>query len=57
MILQRAAASTVAAKAVELGMKTLRYDGWEKARLGITTIEEILRVTQSEEHLEALLED
>ncbi|MGB0583338.1 MAG: GspE/PulE family protein, partial [Limisphaerales bacterium] len=57
LILQRAASSTVASKAVELGMKTLRHDGWEKARNGITTIEEILRVTQSEEHLEALLED
>ena len=57
MILQRAAASTVAARAVELGMKTLRQDGWEKARQGITTIEEILRVTQSEEHLEALMDD
>ncbi len=57
LILQRAAASTISAKAIELGMKTLRQDGWEKARQGITTIEEILRVTQSEEHLGALMED
>ncbi|MBG86902.1 MAG: secretion system protein E [Verrucomicrobiales bacterium] len=57
LILQRAAASTIAAKAMEGGMRTLRYDGWEKARTGMTTIEEILRVTQSEEHLGSLLED
>lgn len=57
LILQRAASSTISAKAIELGMKTLRQDGWEKARQGITTIEEILRVTQSEEHLGALMED
>jgi type II secretory ATPase GspE/PulE/Tfp pilus assembly ATPase PilB-like protein len=57
LILQRAAASTVAQKAIELGMKTLRNDGWDKARRGITTIEEVLRVTQSEEHLGALMED
>jgi len=57
LILQRAPASTVAARAVELGMKTLRQDGWEKARKGITTIEEVLRVTQSEEHLAALIDE
>ncbi|MFT6619335.1 MAG: GspE/PulE family protein [Verrucomicrobiia bacterium] len=57
LILQRAASSTIAAKARESGMRTLRHDGWEKARQGVTTIEEILRVTQSEEHFGALVED
>ena len=33
----------------ELGMVTLREDGWAKAKLGITTIDEVLRVTQEEE--------
>ncbi len=28
------------------GMRTLREDGWAKARAGITTIEEVLRVTE-----------
>ena len=32
-------------KACELGMKTLRDSGWDRVRGGITTIEEILRVT------------
>lgn len=29
----------------ESGLKTLREDGWEKVKLGVTTISEILRVT------------
>jgi type II secretory ATPase GspE/PulE/Tfp pilus assembly ATPase PilB-like protein len=54
-ILQRAAASTIAQKAIEGGMRTLRIDGWNKVRNGITTIEEVLRVTQIEEHLDSLM--
>lgn len=54
LILNRSAASTIAQKAMEQGMRTLRMDGWEKVKNGITTIEEVLRVTQSEEHMELL---
>jgi type II secretion system protein E len=57
LILGRAASSTIAARAVENGMRTLRVDGWNKVKAGITTIEEVLRVTQIEEHLNALVED
>ncbi|MHB8519621.1 MAG: GspE/PulE family protein [Limisphaerales bacterium] len=57
LILSRAAASTIAARGMELGMRTLRMDGWNKVRLGMTTIEEVLRVTQIEEHLNALVGD
>ena len=39
------------------GMRTLRTDGWNKVRNGQTTIEEVLRVTQIEEHLDALVDD
>jgi hypothetical protein len=42
---------------MEQGMRTLRTDGWNKVKAGITTIEEVLRVTQIEEHLDALVED
>ena len=55
LILQRAASSTIAQAAIEDGMRTLRVDGWNKVRNGITTIEEVLRVTQIEEHLDALV--
>ncbi len=57
LILNRSAASTIAAKAIEGGMRTLRSDGWIKVMAGQTTIEEVLRVTQSEEHMGALVED
>jgi type II secretion system protein E len=56
LILQRAAASTIAQRSIEGGMRTLRVDGWNKVRNGITTIEEVLRVTQIEEHLDSLME-
>jgi hypothetical protein len=35
-------------------MRTLRIDGWNKVRAAQTTIEEVLRVTQIEEHLDSL---
>jgi type II secretion system protein E len=57
LILNRAPSSTIAQKAMEFGMRTLRTDGWNKVKAGQTTIEEVLRVTQIEEHLEALVED
>ncbi len=56
LILNRAPASTIAQKAIEQGMRTLRHDGWNKVRAGLTTIEEVLRVTQTEEHMKGLVE-
>jgi type II secretion system protein E len=53
-ILNRAPATTIAQKAIEQGMRTLRTDGWTKVKGGETTIEEVLRVTQIEEHMDAL---
>jgi general secretion pathway protein E len=57
LILNRAPASTIAARAIEQGMRTLRTDGWNKVKAGETTIEEVLRVTQIEEHMDALIGD
>jgi len=54
LILSRASSTTIAARAMEQGMRTLRVDGWNKVKAGITTIEEVLRVTQIEEHLDTL---
>jgi type II secretory ATPase GspE/PulE/Tfp pilus assembly ATPase PilB-like protein len=54
LILNRASSSTIAQRAMEQGMRTLRTDGWNKVKAGETTIEEVLRVTQIEEHMEAL---
>ena len=57
LILNRTPASTIAARAIEQGMRTLRTDGWNKVKNGETTIEEVLRVTQIEEHMDALVGD
>jgi len=46
LILKRASAGQIRKKAVSLGMRTLRVDGWEKVLKGITTPNEVLRVTQ-----------
>jgi type II secretion system protein E len=57
LILNRSAASTIAQRAIEQGMRTLRTDGWNKVKAGLSTVEEVLRVTQTEEHLKSLVED
>ncbi|MGO8767146.1 MAG: GspE/PulE family protein [Limisphaerales bacterium] len=57
MIMNRTPATTIAQNAIENGMRTLRTDGWKKVRDGETTIEEVLRVTQIEEHMESLVGD
>jgi len=57
LILARAASSTIAQKAMDAGMRTLRTDGWNKVMNGKTTIEEVLRVTQIEEHMGGLTDD
>ncbi len=54
LVMNRANASTIAQRAIENGMRTLRTDGWNKVKAGVTTIEEVLRVTQMEEHLDTL---
>ncbi len=54
LILNRAPATTIAQRAIEQGMRTLRTDGWNKVKAGKTTIEEVLRVTQIEEHMDTL---
>jgi type II secretory ATPase GspE/PulE/Tfp pilus assembly ATPase PilB-like protein len=48
LILRRAPSRDIRRQAIEDGMVTLRLDGWRKASEGVTTIEEILRVTQED---------
>ena len=45
LILRRASARDIRQKAVALGMQTLAADGWDKIIQGITTVEEVTRVT------------
>ena len=48
MIIRRAHAGQIKEYAVSRGMKTLRDDGLARAAAGITTMEEVLRVTQED---------
>lgn len=45
LILKRASARELRQKAVGLGMKTLAADGWDKIVEGVTTVDEVTRVT------------
>lgn len=49
LVIKRASAAVIKNQAVAEGMKTLRMVGIDKAREGLTTLEEVLRVT-SEDH-------
>ena len=48
LIIKRASADQIKKKALELGMHTLRMDGWEKIKKGLTTINEVTRVTKED---------
>jgi general secretion pathway protein E len=48
LILRKAPTGEIRRYASEHGMVTLRGDGWAKARAGVTTVEEVLRVTQED---------
>jgi type II secretion system protein E len=49
LILNRASSQQIKQKAVFLGMRTLRQDGLRKVLKGLTTLTEVVRVTQQEE--------
>jgi general secretion pathway protein E len=49
-IMERAGASTIKREAIQRGtLRTLRMDGLNKVLKGVTTLEEVLRVTQKDE--------
>ncbi len=48
MIIKREPAGVLKEYAISKGMKTLREDGLLKAAAGLTTIEEVVRVTQED---------
>jgi len=51
LIIERTSSTTLKQAACTNGMKTLREDGWAKVRAGVTTVEEVARVTQEDEAL------
>ena len=46
LCMQNADSSVLTAAARRAGMKTLREDGWQKVADGVTTVDEVVRVTQ-----------
>ena len=48
LILKRSSADMIKDAGVQQGMRTLREDGWHKVRTGVTTVAEVVRVTQEE---------
>ncbi len=48
MMTQKGTSDAIKQVAIRNGMKTMRMDGWDKAMSGITTIDEIVRVTKAD---------
>ena len=48
LVLKKSTAQAICDQARQTGMRTLREDGWDKVIKGLTTVEEILRVTLSD---------
>ena len=51
LILEKKESHIIKEAARKNGMRTLREDGWMKVKQGVTTVSEVLRVTQEEEIL------
>ena len=49
LIVERVPANVLKQAAMRHGLRPLRHDGWMKCKAGITTIEEVLRVTMEDE--------
>jgi type II secretory ATPase GspE/PulE/Tfp pilus assembly ATPase PilB-like protein len=45
-ILEKTSTDVIRKAAINKGLRTLRMDGWDKVKAGVTTIEEVMRVTQ-----------
>jgi general secretion pathway protein E len=48
LTLRRVSTREIRRHAIDNGMVTLRLDGWAKAQEGVTTVDEVLRVTQED---------
>jgi general secretion pathway protein E len=48
LVLEKASVDAIRQQAISEGMQVLRESGWQKVKQGLTTIEEVLRVTQEE---------
>ena len=46
LIVTKSDSTVLKAQAIKSGMRTLKEDGWNKVLAGLTTVDEVLRVTQ-----------
>jgi type II secretory ATPase GspE/PulE/Tfp pilus assembly ATPase PilB-like protein len=46
LVMKNADAADITALARKHGMRSLREDGWQKVKSGVTTSSEVMRVTQ-----------
>ena len=51
LVVSRASSNEIKGVAIRQGMRTLRTDGWNKVLQGVTTLEEVLRVSEEDEAL------
>ena len=49
MIVGKISSNKIRHAARRKGMRTLREDGWQKVKMGLTTVDEVIRVTQEED--------
>lgn len=51
LVVNRVSSTTIKAQAVREGLTTLRKDAWRKLLSGLTTLEEVLRITKADEYI------
>jgi len=56
-ITENASSQVIRKTAVAQGMNSLRQDGWRLIQSGLTTVQEVLRVTKDERAAGKLLDD
>ena len=49
LVIRRSSSNEIKQQGISEGMRTLRDDGWMKVLLGVTTVEEVLRVSEENE--------
>jgi type II secretory ATPase GspE/PulE/Tfp pilus assembly ATPase PilB-like protein len=52
LAIARSSGADIKRVAMQQGMSTLRQYGWDRVKEGLTTVEELLRVTQEDVYLE-----
>ena len=57
LVLRRTGSNIIKEAGRRAGMMTLREDGWDKVKAGITTVDEVLRVTKEDVSLKKVMQE